>query len=52
MGFHNQGATQYVSACGTMVGPGGAPQSIQLNLIRVSTIDGEQYGWDGKLLPM
>ncbi len=51
-GSDNQGATQYVSACGTMVGPGGAPQSIQLNLIRVSTIDGEQYGWDGKLLPM
>lgn len=51
-GSDQQGATEYVSACGTMVGPGGAPQSIQLNLIRVSTGDGQQYGWDGKLLPL
>jgi hypothetical protein len=26
--------------------------AIELNLIRVSSADGVQYGWDGKLLPM
>lgn len=51
-GSNQQGATVYVAAAGTMVGPGTAPQSIDLNLIRASTIDDEQYGWDGKLLPI
>jgi hypothetical protein len=51
-GSNQQGATQYIAATGTMVGPGTSPQMIQLNLIRVSTADDLQYGWDGKLLPM
>ena len=51
-GSDRQGATQYVAATGTMAGSGYAPDAIQLNLIRVSTGDDEQYGWDGKLLPM
>jgi hypothetical protein len=29
-----------------------SPQAVQLNLIRVSTADDLQYGWDGKLRPM
>src|SRR5678816_4516041 len=44
-GTDQQGATQYVAACGTLTG-GAQPDAIQLNLIRVSTIDGTQYGWD------
>ena len=51
-GSDQQSATQYVAAAGTMAGPGGSPQSIDLNLIRASTGDDEQYGWDGKLLPI
>lgn len=51
-GSNQQGATQYVAATGTMQGPGSAPKRIDLNLIRVSTADDQQYGWDGKLLPM
>jgi len=51
-GSNGQAATQYIAATGTMAGPGPSPQSIQLNLIRVSTGDDLQYGWDGKLLPM
>lgn len=51
-GTDQQGATQYVAAAGTMAGPGTAPQSIDLNLIRASTGDDEQYGWDGELLPL
>jgi hypothetical protein len=51
-GSDQQGATQYVAAAGTMAGPGPAPQSIDLNLIRASTGDDEQYGWDGQLLPI
>jgi hypothetical protein len=51
-GSNQQGATQYIAATGTMVGPGPSPQAVQLNLIRVSTADDLQYGWDGKLLPM
>jgi hypothetical protein len=51
-GSDGQSATQYVAATGTMAGPGDDPQSIDLNLIRASTGDDEQYGWDGKLLPM
>jgi hypothetical protein len=48
----DSGAADYVAAGGTMVGPGGSPQSIQLNLIRVETGNGHQYGWDGELLPI
>lgn len=51
-GSDQQGATQYVAAAGTMAGPGDSPQSIDLNLIRASTGDDEQYGWDGELLPI
>lgn len=51
-GSDQQGATQYIAAAGTMIGPGGSPESIDLNLIRASTGDDEQYGWDGKLLPI
>jgi hypothetical protein len=51
-GTDQQGATQYVAVAGTMVGPGGAPQSIDLNLIRASTGNDQQYGWDGLLLPI
>ena len=50
-GTDQQGATQYVAAGGTMTGPGTDPQSIDLNLIRVSTGNDQQYGWDGLLLP-
>lgn len=35
-----------------MAGPGGAPQSIDLNPSRATTGDDEQYGWDGLLLPV
>jgi hypothetical protein len=51
-GTDNQGATQYIAATGTMAGPGPSPQAVQLNLIRVQTESGQQYGWDGKLLPL
>lgn len=51
-GTDGQDATEYVAVAGTMVGPGPAPESIDMNLIRVSTADDEQYGWDGLLLPM
>lgn len=47
-----QAATQYVAAAGTLEGSGQNPDSIQLNLIRASTGDDQQYGWDGKLLPV
>lgn len=50
-GSNQQGATVYIAAAGTMIGPGPSPESIDLNLIRASTGDDEQYGWDGKLLP-
>lgn len=51
-GTNQQGATVYVAVAGTMTGPGDSPQSIDMNLIRASTADDEQYGWDGKLLPI
>lgn len=51
-GTDGQGATEYVAATGTVQGPGPAPTRIDMNLIRVSTADDEQYGWDGKLLPI
>ena len=51
-GSDQQGATQYVAAAGTMDGPGSYPASIQLNLVRTSTGNDQQYGWDGVLLPM
>lgn len=51
-GSNQQGATVYIAAAGTMAGPGPSPKSIDLNLIRASTGDDEQYGWDGLLLPM
>lgn len=51
-GTDRQAATEYVAAAGTVTGPGSAPQSIQLNLIRASTEDDQQYGWSNKLLPI
>ncbi|NNC73037.1 MAG: hypothetical protein HKN78_09200 [Sphingomonadaceae bacterium] len=51
-GSDQQDATEFVAVAGTMDGPGSAPQSISMNLIRVSTGDDEQYGWDGVLKPM
>ena len=50
-GTDQQAATEYVAAAGTMAGPGTAPKSIQLNLIRASAGDDQQYGWSNKLLP-
>ncbi len=47
-----QAATVYLAVAGTMDGPGYAPEDIDLNLIRVSTGDDEQYGWSGRLYPM
>ncbi|MCR2832893.1 hypothetical protein [Parerythrobacter lacustris] len=47
-----QAATVYLAVAGTMDGPGSAPDDIDLNLIRVSTGDDEQYGWSGRLYPM
>ena len=51
-GSNQEQATVYVAAAGTMVGPGPSPESIELNLIRTSSADDEQYGWDGVLLPL
>ncbi|MDB5679024.1 hypothetical protein [Sphingomonas bacterium] len=51
-GSDNQGATQYVAATGTLDDSSGSLKAIQLNLIRVSTGDDRQFGWDGVLLPM
>lgn len=51
-GSNQVDATIYIAAVGTMQGPGGAPESITLNLNRASSGDGEQYGWDGILKPM
>lgn len=50
-GTNKKAATVYIAAAGTMIGPGSAPESIQMNLVRSSAADGEQYGWSGKLLP-
>ena len=44
--------TVYVAAVGTMVGPGVSPDSILINLVRSSTDNGQQYGWDGELTPL
>ena len=51
-GTDGQGATEYVAVAGTMQRPGTAPRRIDMNLIRVSSGDGLQYGWDGNLLPV
>lgn len=51
-GSDGAAATDYVAATGTMDGPGNSPQSIAINLIRVETTNGQQYGWDGDLLPI
>jgi hypothetical protein len=42
-------ATDYVAATATFAGTGMSPTSAQLNLIRVRTSDGQQFGWDGEL---
>lgn len=51
-GADSAGATDYIAATGTMTGPGSTPVSIFINLIRVETSDGQQYGWDGELKPL
>lgn len=51
-GVCQEGATDFVGVVGIMTGPGGSPQSILMNLDRASSGDGEQFGWDGELLPM
>jgi hypothetical protein len=45
-------ATDYIAATGTFAGTGMSPTSAQLNLIRVRTSDGQQFGWDGELRPL
>ncbi len=43
----------YIAAAGTVDQNGsGTPNSIQLNLIRVQDSNGQQYGWDGVLVPI
>lgn len=42
-------ATDYIAATATFDGMGASPTSAQLNLIRVRTSDGQQFGWDGEL---
>jgi hypothetical protein len=51
-GSNQQDATVYVAAGGTMIGSGAAPQSITVNVVRASSVDGTQTGWDGLLKPM
>jgi hypothetical protein len=51
-GTDNQGATKYIAAAGTIAGPGATPTSIQMNLLRASTGNDQQYGWSGVLKPM
>jgi hypothetical protein len=51
-GSDSAAATDYVAATGTMKGAGNNPQSIALNLLRVESGSGQQYGWDGQLLPV
>ncbi len=50
-GVNQDEATEYISAVGTMKGPGRAPEEVFLNLNRSASSDGEQYGWSGTLLP-
>lgn len=51
-GSNQQDVTVYVSAVGTMVGPGPAPESVLINVNRASSANDGQYAWDGELLPM
>ncbi len=51
-GADSAAATDFVAAAGTMEGPGGAPVSIQLNLVRARSSDGQQFGWSGVLQPL
>ncbi|MCK0127449.1 hypothetical protein [Erythrobacter sp. F6033] len=50
-GGNSKSAPEFIAAAGTMKGPGSAPESIALNLIRTDSHTGLQYGWDGELLP-
>ncbi|NNC73040.1 MAG: hypothetical protein HKN78_09215 [Sphingomonadaceae bacterium] len=51
-GTNEEDATVYVAAIGIIDGPGNAPERIDMNLNRSSTVTGEQMAWHGKLLPM
>ncbi len=50
-GSDGRSAPEFIAAAGTMKGPGNAPETISLNLIRTDSTDGLQYGWDGELKP-
>ena len=50
-GGDGQSAPEFIAAAGTMKGPGNAPDSVSINLIRTDSTDGLQYGWDGTLVP-
>jgi hypothetical protein len=50
-GSNSDEATEYISAVGTMTGPGRAPEEISMNLNRSDSGDGNQFGWSGLLHP-
>lgn len=47
-----QAAPVFLAMAGTIDDGPGAPAQIELNLIRASSVDDLQYGWNGVLLPM
>ncbi|GAA4043234.1 hypothetical protein [Parerythrobacter jejuensis] len=51
-GSNQSDATVYISAVGTMQGPGRAPESVTINVNRASSADDLQFAWDGVLKPM
>lgn len=51
-GSDQQTAPKFVGMTGTMEGPGGSPQPIQLNLVQTDSEDGLQYGYNAKLTPL
>ncbi|TRD11865.1 hypothetical protein FGU71_08365 [Erythrobacter insulae] len=50
-GSDDQTAPEFIAVGGTMKGPGSAPVSISMNLIRTDSTDGLQYGWSGEMVP-
>ena len=48
---YRESAPEFVAAAGTMAGPGSAPESVAMNLIRTDSTDGLPYGWSGTLKP-
>ncbi len=51
-GADTAAATDFVAATGTLQGPGSKPTSMAINLLRVESGNGQQYGWDGELKPV